>query len=389
MQSYKAIVLVCFLAIPSMVISFMMPALQKIHVYFSINIHLAELGIWSILLGYLVGQFMYIPLSKRFNTVISLRLGLLVLVIAYGALRLAIFQHWFWLFQLGELVTGLGIASCYCCTYATLNQYCPHEQVKKTLPYAIFGCAIFGSLATWISSILSQHGHWQSNIDVIPCVTVIAFAASWLLHPSRLPVPPTPSQPQKQTTNYWVLLTYGLGLGVVDYMGYGYPSAMPLLSTQILHIHLSTYGAYTVYTSVIAVIPAFFLSYYSLKKLGARHSFVYSTALNIALIIVIYSLRFIPHKVVMPIFICVALLNISAAVSLISAAYLASNASSNKQFSASLMGFLNMAVILAGLLIQDMLPLFAFTAFLCVSLVLLCLALIASLIENRGKQSYN
>jgi hypothetical protein len=91
----------------------------------------------------------------------------------------------------------------------------------------------------------------------------------------------------------------------------------------------------------------------------------------------------------MPIFICVALLNISAAVSLISAAYLASNASSNKQFSASLMGFLNMAVILAGLLIQDMLPLFAFTAFLCVSLVLLCLALIASLIENRGKQSYN
>jgi MFS family permease len=389
MKVPKAILLLCFLAIPPFVISFLMPALSKIHLYFSVNIHLAELGIWIILLGYLVGQFIYIPLSKHYNPVISLRFGLLILLIAYVFLRVSICHHWFILFEVGEFVTGLGIASCYCCTYALLNQNYSHEHVKQLLPYAIFAYALFGSLATWISSSLSQHGDWQSNIDVIPIVTVIAFLVSWLFR-SRTQLPPQASTSLKKcATNYRVLLVYGLGLGFIDYIGYGYPSSMPLLSTQVLKIHLSTYGAYTFITALIAVIPAFFLSFYSLKKLGARKAFIYSMALNVLLILVLYSLRFIPHKVVLPLFVVVGLLDISGAVSLIAAAYLASNASDNKQYAASLMGFLNIAAILAGLFIQDTLPLFSFSAFLLVSATLLSLAFIASLIESRGKHAYN
>ena len=164
-NSYTLIVIVIILAtVGQMASDIYLPSIPSIAVYFSTNIHNAELTVFYYTIGFSIGALIYGPLSDKFGRKILIITSLLLGSI--GTLLCALAPSIELLF-LGRVIQGLSLSCCTTLSKAILKDI-SSDAIQMAKLASIMGIiyALIIGLAPMIGGFIQQHWYWQMTFFI-------------------------------------------------------------------------------------------------------------------------------------------------------------------------------------------------------------------------------
>lgn len=131
--------LLTYISIASVSAAIITPALPNIQRHFALSSDAITWVVSLFLLGYVLGQLIYGPLSNVYGRLKALRLGLMINLLGLIICLVATFTNSFFLLNFGRFLTGLGTASGLVCTFILINEW---RRFNSTRTHASLFCII-------------------------------------------------------------------------------------------------------------------------------------------------------------------------------------------------------------------------------------------------------
>ena len=139
------------------------PALPAIAGFFAISDGTAQLTITWFLIGYAVGQLLYVPIANRFGRKPALYAGILLQIVSSCICIFAGTLHLFSVLVLGRFLLALGSGVGLKMTFTLVSETHEPMLASQKLAYLMIAFAITPGLGVMLGGILSSHFGWAST----------------------------------------------------------------------------------------------------------------------------------------------------------------------------------------------------------------------------------
>lgn len=368
--------LLSYISIASVSAAAITPALPNMEHSFSLSTGTIEWVVSAFLIGYVIGQLIYGPLSNIYGRLKALQLGLNINILGVFLCLIASLYPHYPLLLLGRLITGFGSAAGLTCTFILINEWLPEERRKIAMSYSILSFALGNGFAVLIGGIITQYINWQSCFiflllqGLIMRFGLCAFDET-LTEPKQFHMSSLLRDYGHALCSY-KLLAFSAIWGACTAVGYCYAAAAPQIAYQYLHLSVSEYG-YWNSINIIGMLTG---------GLSARlliHYFSVLTVITLGYIgcsfalLSLISLLYLHSHSVLWFFGSTAILYSCSAYLFAGGSYVASNAIADKASASSMMSFINMGVATSCVVIMGYLSVNPFYGFLEILVGVFCL----------------
>ncbi|QWU99387.1 MFS transporter [Francisella salimarina] len=390
MKNYKIILLLSYISIASASAVILNPALPHISSELNLANGQVEWIVSIFLVGYVVGQLIYGPIARRFGSVSTLRIGLVInligiIVCIFGGIHLS-----FELLLLGRLITALGSSVGLVCTFIILNHSVEPSRAKTALSFASISFALSVTLAIMIGGFVNYYSHWNYCFYVLLAHGVAMYLFTYLYQNE------TPSISKINVGNIFSgyinalsspkLLIFAFIIGVMSTFSYCYTTAAPFITQQLFDFNSAELGTYNAMT-IVGIIAG---SFGAAKIINSYDNVL---VLKIAIATLLVSFMIIASMayfdIITPIifFGIITLMYFITSFIYPAASHIASNALADDKASASaMMNFINMAVAVLSVSIMGYISLDYIYSFVVICLVVSVTAFFFLFLKGFAKE---
>ncbi|MCF6764656.1 MFS transporter [Thiotrichales bacterium 19S3-7] len=385
MKCYKKIILLSYICIASISATIITPALTQIQQSFNIDHHAIGWVVSIFLFGYVIGQLIYGPIAKRFGSLQSLRVGLIVNLIGIIICLVGSFTLSYHLLLVGRFISALGAASGLSCTFMLIHAYLDDDQTKMMLSFCIVSFTVGLGLAILIGGVVTQYINWQMLFIILLIHGAITYLSTFLFEKTKIL---QQAINIKAIVNGYVnalknrsLVIFSLMLGSVSMFSYGYAYSAPIFAMTELHLSPSIYGYWNI-LSIFGMFTGGVLSSVLIKQLGARKLLNLSMLLVTMCLSALLILGLANSHNTLWFFILIMLSYTAFGLIFPCASYFATTTSEDKANASSMMSFLNMLSATLGVILMGYLsinPILAMISVLGIFFIIIALACIKEL----------
>ena len=358
----KVVLLLSYITIASISAAIITPALPLITQSFDIGHGALEWVISIYLLGYMLGQLIYGPLANKFGRLWALRCGLLVNLVGILFCLGSIYSLNYSLLLTGRLITALGAASGLTCTFMLLNELLPEEQTMRAMSFTIVAFTLGIGAAVVVGGMIAQYLFWGDCFWLLLIHGLVMLTLTWqfpetLTKSVRISVKSIVHNYLHAIKNT-KLVAASLVVALTSVVSYTYSAAAPLYAHMQLHLTPGSYGIWNI-INMIGMLASGLISSYLMPRYTVKSIIKFGMLMIIPCIISLLLLFYLAPKHSYWFFITTAHLYFFSGCIYPSAAYLASNAISDKASAASMMSFINMGSAMTAVVVLGYLPLSA------------------------------
>ncbi len=360
MKTWKIPLLLCYISIASSSCAIITPALPVIEKTWAVGDAVVSNLISVFLIGYFLGQLIYGPLANRYGRLWALRAGLILNLVGIFLCLLAVPLHIFWVLVLARGITALGAASGLCCTFMLLNEYLSPERAKHAMSFATISFTTSVGIAIYIGGLVTRYFNWVDCFWVLMIYGVALLICTGFFE-ETLKIKQT-IHPRVIFNNYFSafkhkkLIVYSLMVSSVGLFSYTNSVAAPLISSRVLNLSASTYGSWFL-LNTLSMLVGSLMAAYCLKKYAADKLLKLSLSLA-AFLMLLLGFLFIVLKLNNPLyfFMITACLFFLSSFTYPAAAYIASNAITDRASASSVMNFIAVLISALAVWILGLLP---------------------------------
>lgn len=359
MGRLKTALLLSYICIASISAAMITPALPAIEKMYALSYGQIEWVISIFLLGYVIGQLIYAPISNRFGRLKALRFGLLLNLIGILICWLSVGLINYKLLLAGRLITALGAASGLSCTFILINELLPPEKARHAMSFAIVSFTLGIGLSVSIGGMITQYLHWQDCFTFLLIHGALMLALTWQfqetlkekipLHPITILLGYSKAIKQKE------LVVFSLVIGFVSSVGYCYSAAAPHYALSALNLTPDEYGYWNL-INMVGMLSSGLFGAHVMKKYGPKHLLYIGFGFMIPCIISLYTISIGSFSSPLWFFITTMLMYFFSGLLFPAGSYYASNAISDKASASSMMSFINMGSAMLAVVIMGYLP---------------------------------
>ncbi|WP_208123214.1 MFS transporter [Facilibium subflavum] len=378
MTPFKTILLLSYICIASLSAAIITPGLHSIQIQFQLTSGALNWVISIFLIGYVIGQLIYGPLSNRYGRLTALRGGLVLNLIGIVISLLAAYFSLYNLLLIGRVITALGASAGLSISYTLIHELLPEQKAKHVLSFAVLAFTIGLAISVTVGGIITQYFHWYDCFWLLLAHGIIMLVLTWQFKETLI---------NKQSLllrhigyNYLQvlknakLIIFSLLVSLLTIFSYGYSAVAPLYAQKVLHLRPDTYGYWNIINTV-GMLASSFLASFLLKRLSAEKTIMLLLALVMPFIFILLGIAFIKSASTLLFFGITTLLYLIMGAIMGPASYLATHHTKDKASASSMMSFINMGVATLSVSIMGYLPLSSIAQF---AITLLFMYLITS-----------
>jgi MFS family permease len=372
MGKIKKALLLSYLCIASVSAAIITPALPQIERMFNLNHGALEWVVSIFLVGYVIAQLVYGPLSNRFGRLHALRGGLLLNLVGIAICLVSVWSVNYSLLLIGRLVTALGVSAGLCCTFTLINELLPEEKAKHLISISMVSFTIGIALAVIVGGLVTQYWHWQDCFWVLMLHGVLMLAATWQfpetlkkkvsLHPKVLLLM------YFNAAKCRSLIVFSLLVGLCSMGNYCFQAAGPLIAQKELGLTASQYGFWNL-INMAGMFSSGIVCVRLVKKYDVRQILAFSLLCFIPCFVSLAVLSKMPGEHAIWFFVSTGFLYLFNGVVFGSASVLASTAIADKASASSVMSFLNIGSALLAVMVMGYLPFSNLVSFVVILMV--------------------
>lgn len=226
------------------------PGLPNIADYFGISNKIAQYTVTWYLVGYALGQLIYGPLTNRFGSISTIKIGASIAVLGSIGCILAYYINSYNVLIISRVVMALGAACGLKMTFTLSSKLFSHEESARVMGLLTMAFAITPGLGVYLGGILVTKFNWTS-----PFYLMVLYGAAIFLLSSFLPEmytvkDHTAVQIKNIVKNYALqiknsqVIYGGLLVGLGSSIVYVFAAVSPFIAMNKMHLTPSLFGAY-------------------------------------------------------------------------------------------------------------------------------------------------
>ncbi|MGD9650315.1 MAG: MFS transporter, partial [Dongiaceae bacterium] len=273
--------LVPVIALETIVIDLILPALPDMARDFALNPATAQTVISLFLLSYAISQPVSGPLADRFGRRRVLILSMAGVTLAHLGAFLA---NEFWIVQVCRFLLGLAGGACLAVGLAVFRDLYAEERLTKMFGYVFALAGVLSIVSGLGGGWLAEHGGWHSNMLALTAISAVYVVLLAVLLPETRPENMAPSSFRQWfaefkvlagQTHFWTAClanghNYAVMLIFVSAIPFVLADQYQFQGQQIGNFFALVIGSYTVGSVMAGAFSRFSLKHRSL--LGAAHS---------------------------------------------------------------------------------------------------------------------
>ena len=381
----KTALLISYVGAASVSEAMITPARPEIEQFYHLNHGTLEWLISIFMIGYVLGQLIYGPLSNRFGGLRALRAGLLLNIIGVLICILATHIGGYPVLLFGRFLTALGAAAGLACTFILMHELLPANKAKQASAYLVLAFTTSLGLAVTLGGLVSQYFGWQDIFFVMLAHAIGILAATYCL-------PDVQSQKKsiqisailnayRRVLKYRQLSAYAIIVGLCSVASYCYSAAAPLYAISILKLSPAQYAFWNI-LNMAGMLSSSFLSAQFMRRHLEKKALYLSLYMILACILSLCALNHSTHPNALWFFGTTTLLYLFSGMIFSLASYLSTQGIEDKASGSSMMSFINMSSALLAVIIMGYLPSSILSAF---AITLLLFWLLAILMLRIGR----
>jgi MFS family permease len=392
-SALKIAFLLSYICIASITAALLTPALPMIAAHFHLHHGETAYVVSIFLVGYVIGQLIYGPLSHRIGVLNALRIGLVLGILGVVLSLVAVPHAHYTLFLLGRFVCALGTASGLSCTFILLHDQLDDKQCKHTMAFAVVAFTFGIGLAVLCGGILTTHLGWSYCLwALLIYIGVMALGTFSIrlndehheaIHPILI------MKKLSHALTHGRLIIFALVVGVCSAFGYLYAACAPLIAANYLHLNPSQYGSWNC-LNMIGMAGSGFMGAYLMKKVAVA-KIVWLGLIGTVLCVLLGCLYSVTHSHSSLLFFMITTaFYFLGGLLFPSGSYLALENTTDKQSGSSAMSFINMGsatIIVFALSFLSLSPLHALMMVMGLFTLLVGLLVLIHQIRCRKKQA--
>ncbi|MCC2624179.1 MAG: hypothetical protein K0R14_52 [Burkholderiales bacterium] len=268
MKKTYFIILVLLISFASIGAVMVTPGLPEISSYFKLSNIDTNLTITWYLIGYAFGQLIYGPLTNRFGSILTIKIGAIIATAGCIGCILSYYTHSYFLLVASRCLMALGAACGLKMTFTICSKLFAHEESARLMGLLTMAFAVTPGLGIYLGGVLVTFLNWTAVFYFMVSYGIAIFLLS-----SKLPEMYT-SRDYLAITPKHILKNYirqlkarevifgGLLIGVGTCIVYIFAAVSPFIAIKEMHLTPSVFGVYNFIPCFGMLIGALASNYY-------------------------------------------------------------------------------------------------------------------------------
>lgn len=379
--SSRGFLLLNFVSSASISAAIITPALPRLDQFYSLHTGQLEWVMTIFLIGYMMGQIIYGPLSDRLGRINSLRIGLGFHLIGIIVCFEGYLSQNFSILILGRFLAAIGSASGLVCAFTLIHESLEHSDAKSTFAYTSLSFGLAATLSIFFGGLITQWVGWQYCFIFLFLHTLVLMFLTMKLpetYPKEMRI--KKKEPEKDikvsSNNFKKLISFASISGLNVALIYTYTTAAPLISKSYLGLFPSVYGFWNL-INVIGMVLGGISAATLINRLGGMQMIRNGLLILSAVFISFLLIEVLNIKSSLWFFITSSVMYFGGAWIFSSAAFYASNAIQNKALGSAVMSFINLLSAVVALIVLGYLPFKYLVSFIIVAAIFMTVGFFA------------
>ncbi|MBK2126045.1 MFS transporter [Fangia hongkongensis] len=356
----KIAILLSYICIASLSAAIITPGLHDIQIQFQLSSGALNWVVSIFLLGYVLGQLIYGPLSNRYGRLSALRGGLTLNLIGIIISLYAAYNNLYALLLIGRVVTALGASAGLSITYTLIHELLPESKAKHALSFSTLAFTIGIAISVTLGGVITQYLIWYDCFYLLLLHGMIMLGLTWQFKETL--EDKQPLSLSRITYNYTQalkspkLIIFSLLISLLSIFSYGYAAIAPLYAENVLHLSPDSYGYWNI-INTIGMFVSSFLASFLLKRYSTAKTLLILMTLSIPFILGLLLLS-VSHLASAGVFFGITMfLYLIMGAIMGPGSHLAIQNATDKASSSGMMSFINMGMATLVVTIMGYLPL--------------------------------
>lgn len=338
------VLLISFASVGAVVFT---PGLPKIASYFGITDKIAQYTVTWYLVGYAFGQLLYGPLTNRFGSIITIKIGASTAIIGASGCILSYYSNSYVLLVISRCIMALGAACGLKMTFTLCSKLFSHEDSARIMSLLTMAFAITPGFGVYLGGVLVTHVNWAS-----PFYLMVLYGIAIFLLSNKLP--------EMYTTNDYFALNLenifkhymvqlkslkvilgGLLVGICSSIVYVFAAVSPFIALARMHLTPNLYGLYSL-IPCLGMLTGSLTSNYAGKKWLPKKSLNVGLRISFLGVIILATMLYLNPETAISLFVPMIVVYFGLAFVFGNAAALALQNVENKGNASAMMSFINM-----------------------------------------------
>lgn len=348
MRTIYLIILALLISFASIGAVIFTPGLPDISSYFNLTEKVAQFTITWYLVGYALGQLVYGPLTNRFGSILTIKIGASIAVIGSIGCILSYYVDSYFLLVVSRFIMALGSACGLKMTFTLSSKLFSHEESARVMGLLTMAFAITPGLGVYLGGVLVSRFNWTS-----PFYLMVAYGIAIFLLTNKLPEmyasrDYSALKLENILKNYILqlkntrLIFGGLLVGLGTSIVYVFAAVSPFIAMNKMHLTPSQFGVYNFIPCIGILIGSLASNYYG-KIWQPQKSLKFGLSISFLGVIILGIMLYFRPDMAISLFLPMLVIYFGFSFVFGNAAALALQNSKDKGNASAMMSFINMA----------------------------------------------